>query len=161
MTYAQRWSGQRPDRRTAARFLVAAALMLGMIAMHGLTMPPMSAAAMPASASPAVADVATTIGVAAAALHPVGHDDAAAMAAFADIGMPMPGGHPGHGVMDLCLAILAGLGSLALLAAALARRRHTSVIPVRSAIPSTRWVQVSGARRRLAPSITTLCVSRT
>jgi hypothetical protein len=162
MTYAQLLNGQRRDRRTAARLLIAALLMLGLFAMHGLTMPPMSmtTASMPASASSAMADVAT-IGVAAAALHPVEHDAVAAMAAFADTGVPMPGGHPGHSVMDLCLAILAGLGSLALLAAALVRRRHIRVIPVRSAIPSTRWVQVSGARRRFAPSITTLCVSRT
>jgi hypothetical protein len=161
MTYAQRLSGQRRDRRTAARLLIAAALMLGLFAMHGLTMPPMSmtAAAMPTSASSAVADVAT-IGVAAAALHPVEHAAAAVMAAFADIGMPMPGGHPGHGVMDLCLAILAGLAALALLAAALARR-HSSVMSARSATRPTDRVHVSRARRRLAPSITTLCVSRT
>jgi hypothetical protein len=161
MTYAQRLSGQRRDRRTAARLLIAAALMLGLFAMHGLTMPPMSmtAAAMPTSASSAVADVAT-IGVAAAALHPVEHAAAAVMAAFADIGMPMPGGHPGHGVMDLCLAILAGLAALALLAAALARR-HSSVMSARSATRPTDRVHVWRARRRLAPSITTLCVSRT
>jgi hypothetical protein len=165
MTYARQLSGQRRDRRTAARLFIAAGLMLGLFAMHGLPMPLMSMtaasmpASMPASASPAVADVAS-IGVAAAALHPVEHDAAAAMSALADVGMPMPGGHPGHGVMDLCLAILAGLAALALIAAALARR-HGSVMPARSATPPSDRARVLRARRRLAPSITTLCVSRT
>jgi len=134
------------------RLLVAAALLLGLLGMHGLTMS-VNGPGRGLSASRA----ATVMHMPEAGTAPVAVAGGVSMVS-ADVGMPMPGGHGSHDMLHACLAVLGGLVALALLFAAWAQTVHARI-----SLVALRWRR-RGLAYRFKPlplSATQLCISRT
>jgi hypothetical protein len=163
MANVRRLAAPRRCMSGATRLLMVVVLLVGLFAMHGLVTPPSAGRAPVASrmvsSSPSVPTPY--------AAHPAADGMAAGQhrvdGGRAPMPMPMPsGGHPGHDVMDTCLAILTGLAAMALLAAALARRAAARA-RTNAASPDA-WGTLLPLHRpqlTLGPTITTLCISRT
>lgn len=145
---------------TWGRLVLAGAILLGLFAMHGLTMADTTHAAIRGSRHVTAMTASVVITPAAHAVHGMiaetrtGHP--------IPIPMPIPGGgHGSHDPLHTCLAVLTALAGLALLAAALAITGR----PV-GGVAALGGLGGDAARRRhrtrpRPASIVELCISRT
>lgn len=154
-------NGRRPGA-AAVRSLVVLALLLGVLAMHGLSMGHDSRSMAAEMSSPATTEISMSVRAVDAMLMPVTDVvDVAAADLVADVQGSMPGPVQGH-LAHLgagCVAVLTGALTLMLLLLAL--RRGSQVELYRSpplAGVVRRPVRAAPAPR---PSLTTLCLSRT
>lgn len=140
---------------TWGRSVLAGAILLGLFAMHGLTMADTTHDAIRGSRHVTAMTASVVITPAAHAVH--------GMIAEARTGHPIPmpipgGGHGSHDLLHTCLAVLTALAGLALLAAALAiTGRPVGGVAALGGDAARR-------RHRTRPrpaSIVELCISRT